>query len=183
MKVPASRLADMDLATAAIIGLDDPIGREGLADPDGLGWFVVVTEDGAVVAALSADDLTGLPCSAPEAGPTFRTPSTPDQRLGARAPVRRSHRTSGSGRCEGRPRRKVWATSDRRQWHSRAEVPSHACDQPAFIKGQWAARSRRSGAGADPGTLTLKGPGRTPSRRWMRMLTLASRCGAAGSLR
>ena len=34
MEVPVSRLADMDLAAASIIGLDDPIGEEGLADPD-----------------------------------------------------------------------------------------------------------------------------------------------------
>jgi hypothetical protein len=66
MEVPVSRLADMDLAAAALIGLDDPIGEAGLSDPDGAGWFVVVTEeDGAVAAALSADDLTGLPGSAP----------------------------------------------------------------------------------------------------------------------
>ena len=38
-------------------------GRPGR--PDGPGWFVVVTQDSAVAAALSADDLTGLPCSAP----------------------------------------------------------------------------------------------------------------------
>ncbi len=65
MEVPVSRLADMDLAAAAVIRLDDPIGEEGLVGPDGPGWFVVVTQDGAVAAALSAEDLTGLPCSAP----------------------------------------------------------------------------------------------------------------------
>lgn len=65
MEVPVSRLADMDLAAAAIIGLDDPISEAGRSGPGGPGWFVVVTEDGAVASALSADDLASLPGSAP----------------------------------------------------------------------------------------------------------------------
>ena len=78
MEVPVSRLADMDLAAAAVIGLDDPIGEGGLSGPDGPGWLIIVTEDGAVAAALSADDLTGLPCSAParQALPVSRTTVT-----------------------------------------------------------------------------------------------------------
>ena len=61
MEPQVPRLADVVLETAATVRLDElPYGPDA-AVPDGPSWFVVVTEDGAIAAALSADELAGLP--------------------------------------------------------------------------------------------------------------------------
>jgi hypothetical protein len=55
-----SRLADMAVVTAAVVGLDTLVGEAGRDGPDGPGWIVGVAEDGAVGAVVSADELAGL---------------------------------------------------------------------------------------------------------------------------
>ena len=56
-----SRIADMVLEAAVVVRLDSLVGEVDLRSPGGPAWVVAVTEDDAVGAVLSADELAGLP--------------------------------------------------------------------------------------------------------------------------